>query len=288
VTDAINFVADSTQEMMVGLIEEVRSLSTAAVDIVDEAADIVDRVTDADDEVAGQNDPLRSVDEELQDLSATMEEVATSSDQVPSVADRAEKGVEAGRAAREEGDRRRDGRGAGRNRRDARGVDGGHRRAGRPTHPTRYPKCFLRSNTGSGMDGGGSTDMTLAFELEALKRLARPEEVFSDARTWSEYVGVVSEKPTYVVTNFTRKNRIRQDFFSGPRGREESLENVRAQFDTERHVFVGVDDGDADLADGVGWEYLPVGRAAEAADWTLGEADTDADDATDDDRDDWP
>ena len=138
------------------------------------------------------------------------------------------------------------------------------------------------------MDGGGSTDMTLAFELEALKRLARPEEVFSDARTWSEYVGVVSEKPTYVVTNFTRKNRIRQDFFSGPRGREESLENVRAQFDTERHVFVGVDDGDADLADGVGWEYLPIERAAEAADWQLVEADADDDGADDDDRDDWP
>ena len=138
------------------------------------------------------------------------------------------------------------------------------------------------------MDGGGSTDMTIAFELEALKRLARPEEVFSDARTWSEYVGVVSDKPTYVVTNFTRKNRIRQDFFSGPRGREESLENVKAQFDTERHVFVGVDEGDADLADAVEWEYLPVERAAEAADWELGDPEDEA--ATDDDdgRDDWP
>ena len=153
---------------------------------------------------------------------------------------------------------------------------------------TWYPKCFLRANTGSSMDGGGSTDMTLAFELEALKRLARPEEVFSDARTWSEYVGVVSEKPTYVVTNFTRKNRIRQDFFSGPRGREESLENVRAQFDTERHVFVGVDDGDADLADDVDWEYLPVERAAGAADWELGDPEDDGNEADDDARDDWP
>ena len=138
------------------------------------------------------------------------------------------------------------------------------------------------------MDGGGSTDMTLAFELEALKRLARPAEVFSDARTWSEYVGVVSEQPTYVVTNFTRKQRIRQDFFSGPRGREESLENVKAQFDTDRHVFVGVDDEDVALAESVEWEYLPVERAAEAAEWALGDAEPDTDAADDEGRDDWP
>ena len=87
------------------------------------------------------------------------------------------------------------------------------------------------------MDNSGT--MTLAFELEALKGLADPNAVFEDARQWTKYVGVVSEKPTYVVTNFTRKERIRQDFFSGPRGVEESLENVKRQFDTDRHVFVG-------------------------------------------------
>ena len=138
------------------------------------------------------------------------------------------------------------------------------------------------------MDGAGSTDMTLAFELEALKRLADPERVFSNARTWSEYVGVVSEKPTYVVTNFTRKNRIRQDFFSGPRGREESLESIQTQFDTERHVFVGVDDEDAELADRVGWEYIDVEDAAEAAGWEIGDADADDAAAAADERDDWP
>jgi hypothetical protein len=137
--------------------------------------------------------------------------------------------------------------------------------------------------------GGGSSDMTLAFELAALKRLVEPDAVFSDARTWSKYVGVVSEEPTYVVTNFTRKNRIRQDFFSGPRGREESLENVRRQFDTDRHVFVGTSEADAALAEQVDWEYLPVEQAAEAADWTLGEADAEAATADDEDeRDDWP
>jgi hypothetical protein len=137
--------------------------------------------------------------------------------------------------------------------------------------------------------GGGSSDMTLAFELAALKRLAEPDAVFSDARTWSKYVGVVSEEPTYVVTNFTRKNRIRQDFFSGPRGREESLENVQAQFDTDRHVFVGTSESDADLADRVGWEYVPIEAAADAADWELGDPDeAAAEEGDEDDRDDWP
>jgi hypothetical protein len=136
---------------------------------------------------------------------------------------------------------------------------------------------------------GGSGDMTLAFDLDALKELAYPDSVFTDARQWSEYVGVISEQPTYVVTNFTRKHRIRQDFFSGPRGREESLANVKEQFDTDRHVFVGSGEADEELAETAGWEFLPVEQAAQAADWELGEPQ--APEATtneDEERDDWP
>lgn len=133
----------------------------------------------------------------------------------------------------------------------------------------------------------GDADMTLAFDLAALQELSEPDRVFTDARQWTEYVGVVSEKPTYVVTNFTRKHRIRQDFFSGPRGREESLESVREQFDTGRHVFVGTDESDRDLAERVGWEYLPVEDAAEAAGWTLS-ADAPEPEPDEDARDDWP
>ena len=137
---------------------------------------------------------------------------------------------------------------------------------------------------------GGSGDMTLAFDLDALKELAYPDSVFTDARQWSEYVGVISEQPTYVVTNFTRKHRIRQDFFSGPRGREESLENVKEQFDTDRYVFVGSGEGDADLAEAADWEFLPVEQAAEAADWELGEPQAPEATANEDEeaRDDWP
>jgi hypothetical protein len=138
------------------------------------------------------------------------------------------------------------------------------------------------------MQGAGSTDMTLAFELEALRRLERPDEVFADARSWSEYVGVVSDKPTYVVTNFTRKNRIRQDFFSGPRGKRESLENVGRQFDTTRHVFVGTDETDREVAEEADWEYLPLEDAAEAAGWELGDPAAEREREREETRDDWP
>jgi hypothetical protein len=136
------------------------------------------------------------------------------------------------------------------------------------------------------MDGSG--DMTLAFELEALQSVADPGAVITDARQWTEYVGVVSEKPTYVVTNFTRKHRVRQDFFSGPRGVGESLENVAEQFDTERHVFVGSSDDDKAIAEAADWEYLPVTEAAEAAEWELATDGTDEELFEDETRDDWP
>ena len=146
----------------------------------------------------------------------------------------------------------------------------------------------MSHDSSTGGPGGGDADMTLAFELAALQALADPSVVFNDARQWTEYVGVVSEKPTYVVTNFTRKHRIRQDFFSGPRGVVESLENVREQFDTDRHVLVGASDDDAAAADSAGWEYLPVEQAADAAGWGLGD-DDDAEEAFESsDRDDWP
>jgi hypothetical protein len=146
----------------------------------------------------------------------------------------------------------------------------------------------MSNDASSGGPGGGDAAMTLAFELEALRNLADPNAVFNDARQWTEYVGVVSEKPTYVVTNFTRKHRIRQDFFSGPRGVIESLENVREQFDTDRHVLIGTTDDDAAAADDAGWEYLPVEQAADAAGWTVAGDDDPEDPFESSDRDDWP
>jgi hypothetical protein len=140
------------------------------------------------------------------------------------------------------------------------------------------------------MDGGGNSDMTLGFEIEALKELSKPDEAVQDARTWSEYVGVLADEPTHVVTNFTRQHRIRQDFFSGPRGKGESLASVKAQFDTDRYVFIGTDEHDEQLADEYDWEFLSVKDAAEKADWQLA---TDVEKrkeqfAEEPERDDWP
>ncbi len=135
----------------------------------------------------------------------------------------------------------------------------------------------------------GSGEMTLAFELSALKELSSPGGVFEDARRWTRYVGVISDQPTYVVTNFTRKNRIRQDFFSGPKGRAESLDSVKSQFDTDRHVFVGVTDDDRELAEEHGWEFLHVENAADAAEWELTSDDDESEQTAEEDvRDDWP
>ena len=139
------------------------------------------------------------------------------------------------------------------------------------------------------MDGGSdSGEMTLAFELDALEALASPNVVFNDARQWTKYVGVVSEKPTYVVTNFTRKHRVRQDFFSGPRGVAESLENVADQFDTDRHVFIGTSEDDEAIAEETGWEYLPLEQAAEAAEWELADDESDEEFFETESREDWP
>jgi len=129
--------------------------------------------------------------------------------------------------------------------------------------------------------------MTLAFEFDALQTLADPNAVFDDARQWTEYVGVLSDEPTYVVTNFTRKRRLRQDFFSGPRGVDESLDNVRDQFETDRHVFIGTTDDDRTTAEAHGWEYLDIEEAAEFAEWELGE-DEEEDPFETETRDDWP
>ncbi|MFQ3294384.1 MAG: hypothetical protein ACI9EZ_002151 [Halobacteriales archaeon] len=137
-------------------------------------------------------------------------------------------------------------------------------------------------------ESGSDGTMTLAFELSALETLAEPGAAFADARRWSKYVGVVSDKPTYVVTNFTRQHRIRQDFFSGPKGKEESLGNVRDQFDTDRYVFVGSADKDRETAQATDWEYLDVEAAAEAAEWTLGDDVPEDSSGTDEVRDDWP
>ncbi|GAB3681340.1 hypothetical protein GCM10028857_05410 [Salinarchaeum chitinilyticum] len=112
-----------------------------------------------------------------------------------------------------------------------------------------------------------SSDMTLAFSLEALQRLEDPRGSIDDAREWSEYVGALSATPNGALS-FTRERRIRLDFFSGTRPPAETLYAVKGNYRTERHVLVGVD-GQAELADRRNWEFQHVEDAAERADWEL-------------------
>ncbi|AKH98343.1 DUF7124 domain-containing protein [Halanaeroarchaeum sulfurireducens] len=133
-------------------------------------------------------------------------------------------------------------------------------------------------------DAGGSEDMTLAFELTALRSLANPSTVFANTRQWTSYTGIVSEEPTHALTNYARSRRIRQDFFSGPDGKAGTLEKVKSQFESERYVFVGTDEDDRELAESVGWEYLDVREAADAADWELRDEEAEAESG----REDWP
>jgi hypothetical protein len=131
--------------------------------------------------------------------------------------------------------------------------------------------------------------MTLAFELSALKGLRSPKEVFEGARAWSKYVGVITDEPTYVVTNYTRKKRIRQDFFSGPKGKFESLKSVKYHFDTDRHVLIGTGGEDIEMANMTGWEYIHVSDAAKKAGWELGEnTEQETIEMEEDRRENWP
>jgi len=111
--------------------------------------------------------------------------------------------------------------------------------------------------------------MTLAFDVEALEPLAAPGAAFEDARQWSTYVGVVSDKMAYQVVNYIREQGVyNEDFFSRA-DRAGSLDHVRETTDTDRYVFVGRSEEDADLARECGWEFLPVEEAARKADWDL-------------------
>ncbi|WP_396611348.1 hypothetical protein ACH9L7_14210 [Haloferax sp. S1W] len=111
--------------------------------------------------------------------------------------------------------------------------------------------------------------MTLVFNRAALERLADPQSTFEDARQWTEVIGLVSDEEPERLSSYADRQGIDPDFISSAGGQVGGLAVVRQQFATGRHVFVGVSDEDRGLAESLGWEYLPVTEAAEAADWTL-------------------
>ncbi len=129
-------------------------------------------------------------------------------------------------------------------------------------------------------------EMTLAFELSALQTLAEPGTAFADARQFTRYVGVLSaDEPTHVLRKYTRRRRIREDFFSGPGDFESTLRSLPDQFESDRYVLLGTDEEAPEAAADTRWEYLPIEQAAAAAGWTVGEQQ--APDGTPD-REGWP
>jgi hypothetical protein len=116
--------------------------------------------------------------------------------------------------------------------------------------------------------GDGTGSITLAFDPTAIERLADPAAVFTDARQWSDQVGIVSADPREA-KRYAREHDLSQDFYTGNRARAASLELVKQQYDTGRYVFVGTKDSHERLADSTGWEYRALTAASDAAGWTL-------------------
>lgn len=122
----------------------------------------------------------------------------------------------------------------------------------------------------SASDGPHDGEVTLAFTLDALEEFAHPRAVFADARRWSRHVGVVGDDPT-AVSAYVERHGLQQDYELGTFEIYSVLSKLKWEADTDRYVLVGSNEEDEALADYVGWEYVPVQDAAEAAGWLLAE-----------------
>ena len=133
----------------------------------------------------------------------------------------------------------------------------------------------------SGPHGGGADEMTMAFSYRALRRMADLHVVFADANGWTDWLGVVGDVDAHVLNKFQRDEGLDFDFFNGTgTGPGERLAEVdgTSMFYAERMVLVGVESaGERAWAETAGWEFVPVGEAAEAADWRLADAESEAD-----------
>jgi hypothetical protein len=123
-----------------------------------------------------------------------------------------------------------------------------------------------------------SNDLTLAFSLQALETLARPNRAFQDATTWSSNVGIVSSEPAYLERRRARDAGYQWDFLSGPRSIEEALSRLLDLFETERYVYVGTEQSSDVISRVADWSYQSVTDAAAAANWRIETPTSTADD----------
>lgn len=109
--------------------------------------------------------------------------------------------------------------------------------------------------------------MTLAFSFSAIEALNDPDVAVDDARRWSENVGVVSDEPAPEVINHIRDQGVYGEDFFPDTDRASTLTDVKRGTDTDRYVYVGTSDEDAEIASETGWEFLSVDEAALVAGW---------------------
>ena len=121
---------------------------------------------------------------------------------------------------------------------------------------------------------GAAGPMTLLLTVSAVRRLADPAATVSEARAWSEHVGVVGDddEPVEEVRAFVDDLGADPDLVAGPVGG--SLADIRQRLRTERHVLVGTTGEQQSMAAALGWEYEDVTDAAAAAEWDLLEDDS--------------
>lgn len=120
---------------------------------------------------------------------------------------------------------------------------------------------------------GGDGTITLLLSVDAIERLAAPAAAIADAGQWSDYVGVLGHESASIeeVKAYVDGLDADPDFVAGTA--TGSLAAVRQRFRTDRHVVVGGQEVHRDVASALGWEYLAVTEAAEAADWALSNGD---------------
>lgn len=126
-----------------------------------------------------------------------------------------------------------------------------------------------------GGDGGG--EMTLVFAFPALELLVGPAEAVESSKAWSDYVGVVGDLEPDELKGRLEQTGADPDFVSGKRGTAGSIAAIRQRFPSDRHVFIGTTEEHQNVAEALGWEFLPLEEAAEKADWSI----TDRGDGTD-------
>ena len=111
-------------------------------------------------------------------------------------------------------------------------------------------------------------ELTLAFSVSAIERLDSPGAVFSDARAWSESIGIIDDD-TERITQIVAEHDLQDDFGMHDRDKWFALEELCETTATPRHVYVGASDDDMRVATMFCWEYVRVSEAAEQAGWTL-------------------